>query len=134
MLEAWRRAYGCDCSGPVAPDAHEALGRPVRAHLKLIERVAGHRPPTCPWRAFYDPLVREVVALAPFATEGNLGAAWGDDPPQLLIDAYATYAAARNRTLAEDEKLRAEQEKREIEAQKRRGMGRSHTYRHRRRG
>lgn len=90
-------------------------------HLKLIERIAGFRPPTCPWRAFYDPLVQEVLKLAHFAPDGNLAAAWGDDPEQILIDAFFVYDQAKKRTLAEDIKLQRQKEQREAEAAKRSG-------------
>lgn len=112
-LAAWRRAYGCDCCGDVERDETDPVGRPVRVHLKIIERITGHQPDTCPWRAFYEPIVQEVLPLSGFARNGNLAAAWGDDPAHLLVDAYSAYDNAKERTLAEDEKIAREKAERE---------------------
>jgi hypothetical protein len=78
---------------------------------EAIERITGHRPVSCPWRAYYDPLVREVMALSWSVESGNLGAALGDDPPAVLVDALGVYRSALAATLAEDRRL-ADEERR----------------------
>lgn len=78
-----------------------------------IERLTGHRPPTCPWRAMHDPLVGPVIDAASLADKG-LGM-WGldDDPPAILVDAMTVYLKAREAVSkhddAEDHKKRMSQ-------------------------
>jgi hypothetical protein len=96
----------------------------VRTHLKIIEKTTGHRPTTCPWRAFYEPIVKEVLPLSSFERNGNLAAAWGDDPPSILIEAFAVYDAAKERTRAEDEKIAQQKLDRERKAAAARGRRR----------
>jgi hypothetical protein len=81
-----------------------------------MERIVGHRPVSCPWRAYYDPLVREVMALSWAVEEGNLAAATGDDPPAILLDAVGMYRQALSATLAEDRRLAEEERKAQKEA------------------
>lgn len=78
-----------------------------------IEMLVGHRPHTCPWRAYYEPLVQEVIALSDYVEKGNLGAVVGNDSPAILIDALTVYRSALNATLSEDRRLRAEKAERE---------------------
>jgi hypothetical protein len=78
---------------------------------EAMERIVGHRPVSCPWRAYYDPLVREVMALSWAVEEGNLAAATGDDPPAILLDAVGMYRQALSATLAEDRRI-ADEERR----------------------
>jgi hypothetical protein len=68
----------------------------------------GHRPPTCPWRAYYDPLVREVMSLAWAIEGGNLPAVIGDDTPAILVEAIGVYRMAVMSTSAEERRLREE--------------------------
>lgn len=84
-----------------------AMDSGASRHLDVIERVTGRRPPTCPWRAMYDPLVQEVLAVMPFDENGNLAAALGPNPPALLVDAIADYKLAVGATRAEEMKKRA---------------------------
>lgn len=78
---------------------------------EAIERITGHRPVSCPWRAYYDPLVREVMSVSWAAEAGNLAAALGEDPPAVLVDALGVYRSALAATLAEDRRLAEEERK-----------------------
>jgi hypothetical protein len=100
------------------------MGRAVRVHLRIIEKITGHRPPTCPWRVFYEELVHEVIALTPFAPDGNLSAALGPDPAAVLVDAWGVYESAKRRTVAEDEKLARQKIERDRKAAEARGRRR----------
>lgn len=112
-LAKWRRVYRCDCDGVSHLEGHESYeaGAPemgVRRFLDVIGRVTACRPPTCPWRAFDDPLVREVMRLVPFFESGNLIAALDPDPPGILLEAFGAYRSALESTRAEDRKLAAQ--------------------------
>ena len=70
--------------------------------MSHMEEVTGYRPPTCPWRVFYDPLVVQAVRIASLAQE-HLGDAYlGPDPPAVLLEAVYYYTRARNATRAHD--------------------------------
>lgn len=75
-----------------------------------MEKLTGHRPPTCPWRAFSHPLVREVLKIAGLAEKLGAGAI-EDDTPAVVIDALHVYwsavAAVRNHD-AEERRKREE--------------------------
>lgn len=79
----------------------------MRGYLRTIETVTGHQPATCPWRAFYDPIVREVIAVAWAITDGNLPAVIGTDPPYQLTQAIGVYKRALDATRADEERLQA---------------------------
>lgn len=82
-----------------------------------IEKLTGHRPPACPWRAFYAPIAAQTVQLAILAEKGLAMAELGDDPPAIWLDAIkvylSSYAAVRNHD------MEAERKKRESERNKR---------------
>ena len=73
----------------------------------MIEHVTGTRPATCPWRAYYAPLVREVMEAMTFDEHGNLAIALGADPPAVLVEAIATFKRASAAVHAEDMRLAA---------------------------
>jgi hypothetical protein len=115
-----RRAWRCDCDGA----SHLAGGsystghaeEGVRRHLDVIAHVTGSKPPTCPWRAFTDPLVAEVMDLAPWVDPPNLAAVVGEHTPAILVDALAAYRRALVATQAEDMRLRREEQERKAKA------------------
>lgn len=76
-----------------------------------MEKLTGHRPETCPWRAMYDPLVADIHGIVALKDYGD--AALGDDPPALHLDALRVYLRARGATEAHD--LKQEREARERE-------------------
>lgn len=101
---------GCDCDGVSRQQLDLGIeGHAIRASLSVIERVAGHRPPTCPWRAFYDPLVQDVLAVSPHAKRGNLSAALGPDPDNLVVQGVSVYQRAVDATEADEGELRSQE-------------------------
>jgi hypothetical protein len=88
----------------------------------VIQQITGIAATTCPWRAYYDPLVRDVVAVWWSTDKGNLGAVLGDDPPAVLVDALGVFGRSLSATQAEDARLASEKRKADSEArQARRG-------------
>lgn len=85
----------------------------MRRHLDVIRRVTGHKPHTCPWRAYSDPLVAEVMQHAWACDPPNLDASLGADPPAILVDAIGHYRMSLLATQGEDAKLRRERLERE---------------------
>lgn len=112
-----RRAWRCDCDGVSHTLGGEyGTGRAetgIRRHLDVIQRVTGHDPRTCPWRAYSDPLVAEVMQYVWACDPPNLSAAIGADPPAILVDGIAHYRMALLATQGEDMKLRRERMERE---------------------
>lgn len=126
ILARWRTVYGCDCDGVSHTLTDHRDGAPetgIRRHLDVIGRVTGSRPRTCPWRAYYHPLVREVMQLAWSIEKGNLAPVLGDDPPALLVDALGHYEMALQATVHEDSRLAREKAKQERESAKARRGG-----------
>jgi len=83
----------------------------LRGYLTTIETVTGQAPSTCPWRAFYEPVVREVIGVAWAIEDGNLPAVIGTDPPYALTQALGVYHRALKATQADEMRLqRAERE------------------------
>jgi len=102
--------YGCDCDGIArSPVDAGREGDAVRHHLRTIEHTAGYRPPTCPWRAMSEPIVREVRAIAWAIDPANLHAALGPDPDAKLVQSIGVYRAARVGTEADETRLRNEE-------------------------
>jgi hypothetical protein len=85
----------------------------VRRHLDVIRRVTGHKPHTCPWRAYYDPLVIEVMRYVWACDPPNLDAVLPENAPGILVEGIAVYRMALQATLSEDAKLRREKAERE---------------------
>lgn len=83
-----RRSYGCDCGGKTNGRENPELTDP---YFASIRNWTGERPITCPWRAFYDPLVRDVLSIYPFFSSGQLAIILGNDPPLYLIEAVSYY-------------------------------------------
>lgn len=109
--------YGCDCDGVsrVGPLDLGREGEALRGYIKTIEHVTGHAPPTCPWRAFSEPIVAEVLSYAWAVPEGNLEAATGPDSDHKLMQAMGVYQRAKNAAAAEERRMLHE----EAEAKKR---------------
>lgn len=108
-----RQCWRCDCDGKSHLNEERVVGAEkyaVDSMADVIERLTGHRPPTCPWRAMQDPLVGPVIRAAKKGERG-LGKWLPDDPPAILADAVDVYLdardAVRNRDDAEEFKVRA---------------------------
>lgn len=78
----------------------------MRKHLVIIEHITGHAPSTCPWRAFSDPLVREVMEHEWASEAGNLGAVLGTDPPHQLVSALGVFERALKATQADERRIK----------------------------
>lgn len=97
-LAVLRAAWRCDCDG----ESHRRGGAPagttatVQRHADVIEHVTGHRPATCPWRAFYDPLVARAIDLSVDADGGYAMASLGPDSPELVTEALRAFRVARS--------------------------------------
>lgn len=97
-LAVLRAAWRCDCDGV----SHEAGGHvpagpaaDVERHRQTIEQVTGHRPVSCPWRAFQDALVDDAMLHVIAADKGYIMAKLGEDPPAALLDALDLFFVAR---------------------------------------
>lgn len=101
-----RRAWRCDCDGEshrdTRPAGHQAA-KSIALMRKVVTEQTGHECSTCPWRAFYDPLVQFAWKL--HGTDNATRAAYlGDDPPALWLDALLTYGQAFNAVKGQEEK------------------------------
>ncbi len=65
----------------------------------------------CPWMAFHDPLVRDVLAAWPFFENGTL-ALYLPDPPHRVMEGLRVFSRARDACAAEKARLDAEAAKR----------------------
>lgn len=106
-----RDRWGCDCDG-VKRRPSEYKQRGVTRHLDVIESIAGARPYSCPWRAYFDPLVIEAMRIASFIESGNLAAFRNEDMPAVLDDAVSAYWAALQSVIAEERRIADEEAKR----------------------
>lgn len=86
-----------------------------RAHVHVMQVIVGYEPPTCPWRAYYDPLVREVMEIWWAEESGNMAAVLGQDPVGVLVDALGVFKRAIEATIAEDRKIQEADVKRKLE-------------------
>ena len=86
-----RRAYRCPCAGETFPKCGEKGAGRLEGELVPIEKLTGHRPPTCPWHALYDLEVSAVLDAHDFFERGQVGEWWGDDPPLWLVRAVRAY-------------------------------------------
>lgn len=112
--------YGCDCDGVKRDgplDRGTAEGEALRAVLRTVDHITGHRPPTCPWRAMSEPIVREVLAVSWSVEAGNLGAVLGPDPDHRLTQAIGVYRRAVEGTRNEDSRLDHEERTRKSQHQ-----------------
>lgn len=77
-----------------------------------VEKLTGSKPPTCPWRVFYDPLVSDVIDVVNAAELGISNAILGEDPPWILLEAVGVFQRAKNAVKAHDhEQERLERER-----------------------
>ena len=115
---ALRDSYRCDCDGKVR--RLRVLSREDGAEqvASNVEAITGQRYDGCPWRAYEDPFVGEVLRAYRHWKERSLHLVWGDDPPVALIRGLEVYDSALNSVQAHDireERKRRERENRERE-------------------
>ena len=77
----------------------------------LIRRITGSEPPTCPWRAFQDPLVVDVINACRWYESGQVAVRIGAEPPYNLVEGVETFIGALELVDAEREKRRDEERK-----------------------
>lgn len=66
------------------------------AALSSIEKVAGARPDTCPWRAYDDPVISDVLRAYKWLEAGELCMWLGEDPPNHIIEGLDHYKTVSN--------------------------------------
>lgn len=102
--------------------SHRVVGterdRYVDAVRESVERIAGERPPSCPWRALTRPVVVAVMRLHAACT-GAMGTTPALvlplDPPWVYWQGLLVYADALARVRSDAERARAQ------DAERRRG-------------
>lgn len=109
-------SYRCDCDGKVR--RLRVLSREDGAEqvASNVEAITGQRYDGCPWRAYEDPFVGEVLRAYRHWKERSLHLVWGDDPPVALIRGLEVYDAALNAIRAHD--MGEDRKKREADRQK----------------
>lgn len=113
QLGRYRRIWACDCDGEShlhPSDDGSPADLAIRAHAATIERITGHKPSTCPWRAFYHPLVRDVLGVHWAVEHGNLAAVIGSDPPNILVEALGIFRRSMMATSAEERRLKRQED------------------------
>jgi hypothetical protein len=81
---------------------------------KGLDIVAGARPESCPWRAYYDPVVAAVLdALRSCATGDGYSPAMllPLDPPHAVWEGVHEYLSARAKIDAHDRRLEEQNRK-----------------------
>jgi hypothetical protein len=113
---ALRVAYRCDCGGEIGGSGIVTSQRSslASAERAACERVTGDVPISCPWRAFYDADVAQVLKAHRWFESGQCREFWGDDPPMWLVLGVSHYHRAIEATRADvEERRRSERESRE---------------------
>lgn len=106
--------YGCDCEGPVP--ALRPYSHVTAMTLEEIAKVAGARPPSCPWRSMREPIVGRVLDLyraVGGATEGGAvrSRAMAIDPPHCDWLGLQYYCEVVSMIRSHDAEVRAEQQR-----------------------
>lgn len=101
--ETMRRAWGCDCEGYRPPLSPEHLVRDkVTTERADLEAIVGTRIHACPWRGFFDPVVRDVMDAMSWWETGQLALWLGDDPPNHLVEGVVIFRRALTATREHD--------------------------------
>jgi hypothetical protein len=95
----------------VRPESH-GMREAVQAQLGAIESLVGIRPQTCPWRALYHPLVREVADISALADKHLGQVRLGADPPEILLDALVIYERCKSIALAHNIEVKRKESER----------------------
>ena len=69
----------------------------VDGFRKAIKSYSGESPDTCPWHAFSDKLVIDILNGYAFYESGQLSEYWGNDPPYIMVEAMREYHMALER-------------------------------------
>lgn len=84
----------------------------VLNQAESIERVVGHKPPTCLFRLLREPYVQECIRAYRAFETGNLAAVFPSDPAAELVDGVMVLNDAVNATREEQRKARERERKR----------------------
>lgn len=107
----------CSCAGERfdLDDVRVTMGEgdPAEAILDGCEEATGERPRGCPWRAYADPYVAEVLRAYRWWKAGQLEARYAGDVPASIAWGVEVYDAALNSVQVHD--MREDREKREAE-------------------
>lgn len=83
----------------------------MSAWVRMVEDVTGERPPECPWMAFRDPTVIDVLS-AYRSVQAGFGATPAlllpSDPPHHVWEGLLYYSHIRAKVNEHEEKLEAE--------------------------
>lgn len=112
----------CECSGErfgldairEAPEFGHVLADAIGDNC---EEATGERPAGCPWRAFADPYVGEVLRAYRWWKAGQLETRYAGAVPASIAWGVEVYDAALNSVQVVD--MRADREKREADARDR---------------
>ncbi len=81
--------------------------------------MTGHRPPTCPWRSLYDPLVRDVMSLARAQQHELTTIKLNEHSPGIWVEGLIEFLSARESVRTQDMEAERERRKRQAEANRR---------------
>lgn len=85
----------------------------ARKHWRAaVEQSCGEEPTTCPWRAYEDPMIAEVLRAYRWFESGQLGLLLGSDPPNVLVEAIGIYHGALATVRAHDTRTQQKNAKR----------------------
>ena len=110
----------CPCSGERYDDEIRVTtgdGDIAEAILDGCEEATGERPSGCPWRAFSDPYVAEVLRAYRWWKAGQLESRYPGGVPAPIASGVEVYDSALNSVQVVD--MRADREKREAERKER---------------
>lgn len=82
--------------------------------MRVCEHLTGDRPPTCPWAAFRDPAVADIVNMHRAAKTGDghhLASVLQLDPPQLVWEGIQHYHQVFSSIVGHDRELHFENQR-----------------------
>lgn len=97
MRACWRAGWACPCSGAVEPKPD----RFIESVKEMMRNVTGRSTDTCPWTAFGDPVVADIINAHRWYDTGQVHLFLGSDPPAHLVAGLEMYVAALSATRAD---------------------------------
>lgn len=107
MRASWRAGWACPCSGAVEPKPDRFI-ESVKVRLKTL---TGYAPDTCPWTAFANPVVADIINAHRWYDTGQVNLFLGNDPPAHLVAGLELYVSALQSTRADRMDREAEERK-----------------------
>ena len=90
----------------------------MRHFATAIQDSTGHPYPGCPWHAFSEPIVGDVLDVYPRLKDGTLGVFLGPRPPVRLLEAIGLYDRQLTKLLADERKKAEQRAKNEASSQR----------------